>query len=254
MHIGICTSAHFLICTFDYSKPKFKSITSTNNILSSPIEYLKGVGPQRGDLLKKELNIFTFRDLLDHYPYRHVDKTKLNLIKDINPSIEFIQVAGKLISKELIGEKRSKRLVCELRDSSGTLELVWFQGITWIEKMLSVGDNYLVYGRVSFFQGQPQITHPEIEPYTSEKSEGKNFLEPVYPSTEKLKARGLGGRQIAKLTQALFLLLREKDIPENLPDNILKQLNLLSRYQALTAIHFPPNATSLPASGEPIKI
>ena len=189
------------------------------------------------------MNIFTFRDLLDHYPYRHVDKTKLNLIKDINPSIEFIQVAGKLISKELIGEKRSKRLVCELRDSSGTLELVWFQGITWIEKMLSVGDNYLVYGRVSFFQGQPQITHPEIEPYTSEKSEGKNFLEPVYPSTEKLKARGLGGRQIAKLTQALFLLLREKEIPENLPDNILKQLNLLSRYQALTAIHFPPNAT-----------
>ena len=152
-------------------------------------------------------------------------------------------MAGKLISKELIGEKRSKRLVCELRDSSGTLELVWFQGITWIEKMLSVGDNYLVYGRVSFFQGQPQITHPEIEPYTSEKSEGKNFLEPVYPSTEKLKARGLGGRQIAKLTQALFLLLREKDIPENLPDYILKQLSLLSRYQALTAIHFPPNAT-----------
>jgi ATP-dependent DNA helicase RecG len=194
--------------------------------------------------LKKELNIFTFRDLLDHYPYRHVDKTKLNLIKDINPTIDFIQVAGKLISKELIGEKRSKRLVCELRDNSGTLELVWFQGITWIEKMLSVGDNYLVYGRVSFYQGQPQITHPEIEPYTSEKSEGKNFLEPVYPSTEKLKARGLGGRQIAKLTQALFLLLREKDIPENLPENILKQLNLLSRYSALTSIHFPPNSTS----------
>ncbi len=190
------------------------------------------------------MNIFTFRDLLDHYPYRHVDKTKLNQIKDINPSIEFIQVAGKLISKELIGEKRSKRLVCEVRDSSGTLELVWFQGINWIEKMLSVGDNYLVYGRVSFYQGQPQITHPEIEPYTSEKSEGKNFLEPVYPSTEKLKARGLGGRQIAKLTQALFLLLREKDIPENLPENILRQLNLLSRYHALTAIHFPPNATT----------
>jgi ATP-dependent DNA helicase RecG len=193
--------------------------------------------------LKKELNIFTFRDLLDHYPYRHVDKTKLNLVKDINPTIDFIQVAGKLISKELIGEKRSKRLVCELRDGSGTLELVWFQGITWIEKMLSVGDNYLVYGRVSFYQGQPQITHPEIEPYTAEKSEGKNFLEPVYPSTEKLKARGLGGRQIAKLTQALFLLIREKDIPENLPENILKQLNLLSRYNALTSIHFPPNTT-----------
>jgi ATP-dependent DNA helicase RecG len=231
-----------LICTFEYQQTqKQKTIAPSTNILSSPIEYLKGVGPQRGELLKKELGIFTFRDLLEYYPYRHLDRTKLNLIKEIDPRIDFIQVAGKLISKELIGERRAKRLVCEIRDASGSLELVWFQGINWIEKMLSVGETYLVYGRVSYFQGQPQISHPEIEPFTQEKTEGKSFLEPVYSSTEKLKTRGLGGRQIAKLTQALFLLIREKDIPENLPENIIKQLGLLSRFRALSGIHFPTN-------------
>lgn len=189
------------------------------------------------------MNIFTFHDLLELYPYRHIDKTKLHLIRDILPQTEFILVSGKLVSKEIIGDKRSKRLVCEIKDSSGNLELVWFQGISFIEKLLSVGNNYLVFGKVSFYQGQPQITHPEIEPVTTAKTEGKNFLEPVYPSTEKLKARGLGGRQLAKLTQALFGILREKDIPENLPESIVQPLTLISRYQAFCAIHFPANPT-----------
>ncbi len=219
-------------------------ITHSNHILSSPIEYLKGVGPQRADLLKKELSIFTFKDLLEHYPYRHIDKTQLNLIRDIQPQTEFIQVAGKLVSKEIMGENRSKRLVCELKDTSGTLEMVWFQGISFIEKLLSVGNNYLVFGRVSFYQGQPQITHPEIEPFTAEKTGGKSFLEPVYPSTEKLKARGLGGRQLARLTQALFQLLHEKDLPEILPEKIVQSLKLISRYKAFSDIHFPPNSTT----------
>lgn len=182
--------------------------------------------------------------MLEHYPYRHIDKTQLNLIRDIQPQTEFIQVAGKLVSKEIMGESRSKRLVCELKDASGTLEMVWFQGITFIEKLLSVGNNYLVFGRVSFYQGQPQITHPEIEPFTAEKTEGKSFLEPVYPSTEKLKARGLGGRQLARLTQALFQLLHEKDLPEILPEKIVQSLKLISRYKAFTAIHFPPNSAN----------
>ena len=132
-------------------------------------------------------------------------------------------------------------MVAELKDSSGVLELVWFQGVNWIQKILSVGNEYLVYGRVSFFQGQPQITHPEIEAFTREKSEGKSFLEPVYPTTEKLKIKGLGGRQIAKLTYALFGLLHEKDIPENIPENILKQFRLLPRYKSYQQVHFPSN-------------
>jgi ATP-dependent DNA helicase RecG len=153
-------------------------------------------------------------------------------------------VAARLISVQTIGEKRGRRMVAEVRDASGSLELVWFQGIQWIQKMLTPGQVYLIYGRVSFFQGKPQITHPEMEPYSPEKADGKNFLEPVYPSTEKLKARGLGGRQIAKLTQTLFGLLQEKDIPENLPEPLLKSLQLAPRYRAFTGIHFPDNLTA----------
>lgn len=207
--------------------------------MSNPIEYLKGVGPFRADMLKKELNIFTFNDLLEHYPYRHVDKTRIGLIRDISPQTEFIQVAGKLVSKELLGEKRGRRLVARLRDGSGLLELVWFQGINWVDKTLEVGADYLVYGRAGFFQGTPQITHPEIESFTRGKTEGSSFLEPVYPTTEKLKAKGLGGRQLGKLTQQLFDLLKERDLPENLPGSVLQPLQLLSRSEALRQVHFP---------------
>lgn len=219
--------------------PERQIISFSPDILSSPIEYLKGVGPQRADLLKKELGIFTFRQLLEHFPHRHVDKTKVSLIRDIDSSTDYIQVSGKLTSVEVIGARKGKRLVAELKDSSGVLELVWFQGISWIEKKLRVGDQYLVYGKAGFFQNLPQITHPEIEELSTDKADVKNFLEPVYPCTEKLKARGLGGRQIGKLTHALLTLLREKDLSENIPQSILKQLSLIPRFQALHNIHFP---------------
>lgn len=127
-----------------------------------------------------------------------------------------------------------------MRDASGSLELVWFQGVPWIQKSLSVGSVYLIYGRVSFYQGKPQVTHPEMELYSEEKSDGKIHLEPVYPSTEKLKARGLGGRQIAKLTRTLFTSLSEKDIPENLPDELRHSLKLVPRFRAFSDLHFPP--------------
>ena len=195
----------------------------------------------RADLLKKELNLYTFRDLLEHYPYRHVDKTKINFINEVNFQTEYIQVIGKLISKETIGAGRVKRLVCELRDNTGSIDLIWFQGINWIQKSLNVGHNYLVYGKVTYFQGQAQLTHPEIEVLTEEKSEGKNFLEPVYPSTEKLKVKGLGGRQIGKLTKVLLQIVKEKDVPENLPDAVLRQVKLIPRFQAFNQIHFPSN-------------
>ena len=214
-------------------------ISSSISILANPVEYLKGVGPQRADLLRKELNIFTFNDLLEHFPFRHVDKTKVNLIREITPLTEYIQVAGKLLHPQLAGDKRSKRLVAQLSDTTGVLELVWFQGVSWIQKMLQPGQTYLVYGRVSFFQNTVQIVHPEIELWTPVNKEGKSFLEPIYSTTEKLKARGLGGRQIGKLTQVLISQLHEKDIPENLPDSILKRLQLLNRFEAYRQIHFP---------------
>jgi len=220
------------------------NINHTNSILANPIEYLKGVGPQRADLLKKELGIFTFNDLLEHFPNRHIDKTKINLIREITPQTEFIQVAGKLVSMEIMGEKRGRRLVATLRDKSGELELVWFQGINWVQKTLQTGIEYLVYGRAGFFQGMPQITHPEMENFSVEKSQGKSFLEPVYPTTEKLKARGMGGRQIGKLTYTLLSLLQEKDIPENIPAAIITQLRLMPRPIAHRQVHFPSSVAA----------
>ena len=200
---------------------------------------MKGVGPQRAELLKKELGLFTFNDLLNHFPYRHVDKTKVNRISDITADTDYIQVAGILSVIELVGHKHSKRLVGQLTDRSEFLELVWFEGVRWIHKNLRVGERYLVYGKVTFYQGHPQMVHPEMEVLTDEIAEGKNHLEPVYPSTEKLKAKGLGGRPIAKLTKVLFDLIREKDVPENIPLTTLKGLKLMPRFEAYKQIHFP---------------
>lgn len=208
------------------------------------------MGPQRADLLKKELNIFTFGDLLEYFPYRHIDRTKLNLVKDlavynnsINADAGFAQLAGVLTNFEVVGQRAGKRMVAELKDKTGTIELTWFQGLSWVQKLLETGQSYLVYGRVSFFNGRPQIVHPEIEILTNAQSSTiKDFLEPVYSTTEKLKARGLGGRQIARLTQALLPMLQEKDIPEILPSTIIQQLKLVSRYQAYRQVHFPQSA------------
>ncbi len=150
-----------------------------------------------------------------------------------------VQVAVRLLHMEVIGEKRGRRLVAQARDQTGFLELVWFQGVTWVQKMLQPGQTYLVYGRPGFFQGKPQIVHPEIEVWTPEKKSGRAFLEPVYPSTEKLKARSLGGRQLAKLTETLLTQVHERDLPENLPEELLTRLKLPGRYTAFRQIHFP---------------
>ncbi len=210
---------------------------SQSTLLSSPIEYLKGVGPLRADMLKKELNLYTFGDLLNHFPHRHIDKTQVTDIAKITPDQDFVQVKGVLMGMDTLGEKRAKRLVSQLRDSSGQIELAWFQGINWVQKQLVEGQTYIVFGRVSFFNGRAQIVHPEIEPYVAATAGQKSVLEPVYPSTEKLKSRGLNGKQIGKLTHALFMQISERDLPENLPASLLK--DQLSRWEAYRQIHFP---------------
>ena len=144
-----------------------------------------------------------------------------------------------LLSYEIVGVRAGRRLIAQVKDKSGILELTWFQGISWIQKILQQGQTYLIYGRVSFFQGKPQIIHPEMEVLTSEKRDGKNHLEPVYPTTEKLKSRSLGGRQIGKLTQTLLGMISEKDVPENIPEGIRSQLKLVNRFVAYRQIHFP---------------
>ena len=176
---------------------------------------------------------------MQHYPYRHIDKTKITKIVDLNPSMEYAQVQGKLWYYETVGEKSAKRLIAYLKDDTGVMELAWFQGLNWITKILKQDENYLAFGRVSFFMGKPQIVHPELEVAKPQVDGAKNFLEPIYPTTEKLKTKGLNGRQIGKLTENLFALLSEKNLPENLPQPIINKFRLLPRFQAFQQIHFP---------------
>ncbi|OLY93733.1 ATP-dependent DNA helicase RecG [Cnuella takakiae] len=208
-------------------------------MLSHPIEYLKGVGPQRAELLKKELGLFTFNDLLHHFPYRHLDRTRIHRIVELNPSVEFAQVKGRLLSYEIIGEKSAKRLVAQLRDETGIIELTWFKGLTWVQKSLYEGSTYVVFGKLGFFMGKPQMVHPEIEAGATEAVPVKNFLEPIYSTTEKLKSRGLGGRQIATLSVGLFNLISERDLPENLPDDLIQHYRFPPRFEAYRQVHFP---------------
>ncbi len=208
----------------------------------NPIEYLKGVGPQRADLLKKELGIFTFKNLLEFFPYRHIDRTQITKVIDISETTDYVQVQGKVTQFDIIGENRARRLVAYLQDDTGELELVWFQGINWIQKILSVGNQYLVFGKAGFFMNQPQLTHPEMEVATAVTPGTKSFLEPIYPSTEKLKARSLSGRQIGKLTYNIFTVLNEKELPEILPIEILDKHKFISRYKSFKQMHFPENA------------
>jgi ATP-dependent DNA helicase RecG len=197
------------------------------------------VGPLRGDLLKKELEIFTFQDLLNHFPFRHIDKTKVETIVSITPQTEYIQVVGRLTHSEIVGSKQGRRLVAIVKDKTGELELVWFKGISFVEKILIDGSDFLLFGKVTFFNGKPQMAHPELEIFVPQKAGGKAFLEPIYSTTEKLKVRGLNSKAISKLSHHLFTQLQAKDIIENLPENILQKLNLMERNVAFRAAHFP---------------
>jgi ATP-dependent DNA helicase RecG len=237
-------------------KPYFcckTAIATTTSILHNPIEYLKGVGPNRADLLRKELQVFTFGDLLELYPYRHIDKTQVSKIADIKFDTEFIQVAGVLTDSEVMGSKGGRRLVAHVRDGSGVLELVWFQGIPWVQKMLETGQRYLIFGRTGFYMGSAQMTHPEMELFQPAVAGGKAHLDPVYPSTEKLKARGLSGKAIGKLTAELMKLIRPADLPENIPEPLLRQLKLIPRLEAYIKIHFPASEQEYAAAQRRIK-
>ncbi len=218
---------------------------SHQDILSSPIEYLKGVGPRKGELLRKELEIHTFGDLLVHFPFRHIDKSHFTPIGSLRFQEEFVQVKGILTDLEEIGEKRSKRLTATLRDQSGSLSLVWFRGVSWIKKSLHPNQVYHAFGKITFFNGQPQMAHPEIEERTPENKQGKRYLDPVYPATEKLNAKGLGGRALAKISFGLFEKLPADALPENLPKDLLERYQLLPRKTAYRAAHFPKNTEEL---------
>jgi ATP-dependent DNA helicase RecG len=164
-----------------------------------------------------------------------------------------MQVAGILDDFEIVGDKRGKRLIAHLRDKTGMVELCWFQGINWVEKSLKVGQAYLVFGRTGFFNGRPQMTHPEFEAFDASLVNAKSFLEPIYSTTEKLKARALNGKQIGKLTATLMAMLSPKDIQENLPGQVMESMKLVPRYNAYTNIHFPKNTDEFDRAVERLK-
>lgn len=213
--------------------------------LITPIEYLKGVGPQKADVLKKELQVFTIGDLLTQYPFRYIDRTEFHKIRKLHPDMMAAQVLGRLVSLQLVGEKRTKRLVGSFKDETGSMELVWFQSIPWLQKSLKVGSAYIIYGKPSEFNGQLSITHPEMDLYNPQvKQVGNMSLQPVYSSTEKLKKFNLDTKGIQRLQQtALETVFRS--IGETIPQEILTKHQLVSHQQALASIHFPANQKEL---------
>ena len=216
--------------------------------LSTPVEYLKGVGPQRADVLKKELSVFTYQDLINHYPFRYVDRTKFYKINQLSPDLPLVQFIGRLISKEIVGEKQSRRLVAKLRDDTGIVELVWFQGIGWVEKMLRPNAAFIVFGKPKEFNGKISFSHPEIELYNPHlKKQGNLTLQPVYNSTEKLKQFSLDTKGIQRI-QAAALETVLYEIEETLPGYLLLQYKLIGKKEAIQYIHFPPDASVLQAA------
>lgn len=221
--------------------------------LITPIEYLKGVGPQKADVIKKELQIFTIGDLLSYYPFRYIDRTVFHKIRQLDADMYSAQVLGRLIGLKEVGEKRAKRLVGQFKDETGSIELVWFQSITWLQKSLKVGSAYVLYGKPSVFNGQISITHPEMEPYQAQvKNLGNMTLQPVYSSTEKLKKFNLDSKGIQKLQQtALETVFRQ--LTEQLPAYLLAKHQLMDQARATVAIHFPQSQEELTQAIKRIK-
>ena len=215
-----------------------------SSFFDTPIEYLKGVGPQKGEILRKELQIFNFRDLLYHFPFRYVDRSKLYLVAEIHDDSVYVQLKGKITHINTLGDKRASRLVATFRDETGTIELVWFKGIKWIKESLKPGVDYILFGKPSEFNGKFNFVHPELEPVSTEPGPINVALQPFYNTTEKCKARFIDSKAILKLQKNLFQQL-PPTINESLPNSIVHAFKLVSIRDSLLNIHFPPNPDTL---------
>ncbi len=200
---------------------------------------MKGVGPQKSALLNKELDIFTFGELLQHYPFRYEDRTKFYKINEIRDSMEHVQVVAKIRRVETIGMARRKRLVAHVEDETGSMELTWFKGIQWVSKKLVIGATFIFFGKPNLYGRKFSIAHPEMEPL-SEAKEEKSFYQPVYPTTEKLRIKYLDSKGISKI-MGLLLQSAYPQIQETLPATIMTRFNLISKQEAMRQIHFPEN-------------
>lgn len=213
--------------------------------LDTLLIYLKGVGPKRAELLQKELGVSTYEQLLNYYPFRYIDRTRFYKIKELEPDMPLVQVVGRITQKETIGEKHKKRIVAKLTDDTGTMDLVWFQSLAWVEDHVKRGGLYIAFGKPTLFNNSFSISHPDLETYPRQAGiTGNLTLQPIYNSTEKLKKSFLDSKGLQKLIH-LIIELHINEVRETLPAYILEKYKLISRKEALIHIHFPANAAAL---------
>ncbi len=211
-----------------------------SNFFQTPIDFMKGVGPNRADLLKKELGIHTFQDLLNLFPNRYLDRTQFYKINQLQKTSADVQIIGKITHIKTIDQKRGKRLVATFQDDSGKMELVWFRGHKWIRENLKLNEAYVIFGKTNWFNRMFSMPHPEMELLTDYEKSLRPVMQPVYPSTEKLSARGITNRVINTLMQQLFLEAKNS-FAETLSKSLLEPLKLLPKNEALLNVHFPQN-------------
>ncbi len=214
------------------------------HLLKSEIQYLPGVGPKRAELFNKELNIYTFENLLYYFPYKYIDRTRYYKISEIQTDLPYIQSIGQISFTEITGAGHKKRLIAHFTDGTGSIELVWFKGLKWIRDSLKPGVQYLIYGKPSVFNNKINIVHPEIEKLSKVEKNINSSLQGFYNTTEKLKNHFITSRIIQKMVMQVFRLVHGK-LPETLPEWFIKQMNLLSINEALLNIHFPESTDSL---------
>jgi len=213
-------------------------------LLQTPIDYLKGVGPNRAALLRSELGIQTYQDLIHLFPNRYIDRTQFYTINGLQKNTSEVQIVGRVTSIREVQQKRGKRLVATFRDASGQMELVWFRGHKWIKAQLKPNVDYVAFGKVNWFNGQFSMPHPELE-LKSEYDRGlRTAIQPVYPSTEKLGNQGISNRVLIKLIEQLFSQIKVQ-FEESLSDDILIQNKFISKQDALRNIHFPKSQSLL---------
>ncbi|MEL0456152.1 ATP-dependent DNA helicase RecG [Flavobacteriaceae bacterium SZ-1-7] len=208
--------------------------------LQTPIDYLKGVGPNRADLLRKELGIHTYQDLINLFPNRYIDRTDYYTINTLQRNNADVQVIGKIIEFKEIAQKRGKRLVATFQDETGTMELVWFRGQKWIRESLKINKPYVAFGKTNWFNGKFSMAHPELELLEEHQKNLRSAMQPIYPSTEKLSNKGITNRVLCKIVEQLFIETKGR-FSESLSANLLSELKLLSKSEALFNVHFPKN-------------
>ncbi|WP_417367849.1 ATP-dependent DNA helicase RecG [Flavobacterium beibuense] len=209
-----------------------------NNLLETPIEYLKGVGPARGELLRKELGIHKYGDLLNLYPNRYIDRTRYYRINELQNSNSEVQIVGKVINIKTVEQKRGKRLVATFVDNTGQMELVWFQGQKWIRENVKINVPYVIFGKVTSFNGVFNMAHPEMELLSEHEKSLRSAMQPIYPSTEKLTQRGITNKVVNKIMQQLFIETQAL-FKETLPAWLLQEIKLIPKNAALFNVHFP---------------